>query len=89
MSVDPVIERIDLDLVPPTLHDLRSDTVRLTDALAELGVSRPFYGQPILRTLSTQTSPARMVSVPGVKASGADAWGYQGALARSRGPIAA
>ncbi len=54
VSVDPVIERIDLDLVPPTLHDLRSDTVRLTDALAELGVSRPFYGQPILRTLSTE-----------------------------------
>jgi len=54
VSVDPVIEKIDLDLVPPTLHDLRSDTVRLTDALAELGVSRPFYGQPVLRTLSTE-----------------------------------
>lgn len=54
VGVDPVVEQIDLDLVPPTLHDLRADTVRLTDALAERGVSRPFFGQPVLRTLSAE-----------------------------------
>ncbi|MBN1247589.1 MAG: DUF4445 domain-containing protein [Anaerolineae bacterium] len=49
---EPVIEIVDVEMASPTLHDLRSDTVRLTDALAEQGVSRPFYGQPVLRSLS-------------------------------------
>ncbi|MCJ7548235.1 MAG: 2Fe-2S iron-sulfur cluster-binding protein, partial [Anaerolineae bacterium] len=53
IAPDPVIEILDVDLVPPTLHDLRSDTVRLTDALADQGVDRPFFGQPVLRSLST------------------------------------
>ncbi len=52
IAPDPVIEIYDVDLVPPTLHDLRSDTVRLTDALADQGVDRPFFGQPVLRSLS-------------------------------------
>ena len=49
---DPVVETINLTLTPPTIHDLRSDTVRLTDALAEINVPRPFYSQPVLRDLS-------------------------------------
>ena len=53
IAPDPVIEILDVDLVPPTLHDLRSDTLRLTGALADQGVDRPFFGQPVLRSLST------------------------------------
>ena len=53
IAPDPVIEILDVDLAPPTLHDLRSDTVRLTDALADQGVDRPFFGQPVLRSLSS------------------------------------
>jgi uncharacterized 2Fe-2S/4Fe-4S cluster protein (DUF4445 family) len=49
---DPVIESVSVTLSPPNIHDLRSDTVRLTDALAELDMSRPFYSQPVLRELS-------------------------------------
>ncbi len=54
ITPEPVIEVVDVELVPPTLQDLRADTVRLTDALAEGGISRPFFGQPVLRSLSTQ-----------------------------------
>ncbi len=49
---DPVVETVIVTLTPPTIHDLRSDTVRLTDALAEINVPRPFYDQPVLRELS-------------------------------------
>jgi len=49
-----IVATVDVDLVPPTLQDLRSDTVRLTDALADQGVKRPFFGQPVLRSLSSQ-----------------------------------
>ena len=49
---NPVIESVKVALSPPTIHDLRSDTVRLTDAMAELNLPRPFYSQPVLRDLS-------------------------------------
>jgi uncharacterized 2Fe-2S/4Fe-4S cluster protein (DUF4445 family) len=52
VAPDPVVDLVEVDLAPPTLHDLRADTVRLTDALAEQGVGRPFFGQPVLRALS-------------------------------------
>lgn len=52
IELDPVVESINVTLTPPTIHDLRSDTVRLTDALAELNVLRPYYAQPVLRDLS-------------------------------------
>lgn len=54
ITPEPVIEILDVDLTPPTLHDLRSDTVRLTAALQDQGVPRPFFGQPVLRSLSTE-----------------------------------
>ncbi len=54
ITPEPVIEVVDVELVPPKLQDLRADTVRLTDALAERGMSRPFFGQPVLRSLSTK-----------------------------------
>ncbi len=52
ISLEPVIEVVDVTLPPPRLDDLRADTVRLTDGLTGHGVPRPFYGQPVLRTLS-------------------------------------
>lgn len=52
VAVDPVVKPVDVTVVPATLHDLRSDTVRLTDALAEQDVPRPFFDQPVLRDLS-------------------------------------
>ncbi|MGC9467833.1 MAG: ASKHA domain-containing protein [Anaerolineae bacterium] len=52
VAPEPEIEVVDVVLDPPTLHDLRADTVRLTDALADQGVARPFFGQPALRCLS-------------------------------------
>ncbi len=54
LTPDPVIDVVDIELTPPTLHDLRADTVRLTDALAAMEISRPFFGQPVLRSLGTQ-----------------------------------
>ncbi len=52
VAVDPVVQPVDVTVVQATLHDLRSDTVRLTDALAEQDIPRPFFGQPVLRDLS-------------------------------------
>jgi uncharacterized 2Fe-2S/4Fe-4S cluster protein (DUF4445 family) len=52
VAVDPVVESVNLAVSVPVLHDLRSDTVRLTDALAELHIPRPFFDQPVLRDLS-------------------------------------
>ncbi len=54
VAVDPVIDLVDVALAEPTLDDLRSDTVRLTDALAEEGRPRAFFGQPVLRVLSEE-----------------------------------
>lgn len=49
---DPVARPVDVVLSPPHLRDLRADTVRLRDALAQQGVPRPFFSQPVLRDLS-------------------------------------
>jgi uncharacterized 2Fe-2S/4Fe-4S cluster protein (DUF4445 family) len=54
VAPDPLIETVNVTLDPPTLQDLRSDTVRLTDALTARGLSRPFYGQPVLSHLSEE-----------------------------------
>ena len=52
ITVDPVVKPVDVTVSVPVLHDLRSDTVRLTDALAEQHIPRPFFDQPVLRDLS-------------------------------------
>jgi len=65
VAPDPVITPVDVTVPSPRLAppedgsnappaDLRADTVRLADALAEQGIARPFFGQPVLRDLSTQ-----------------------------------
>jgi uncharacterized 2Fe-2S/4Fe-4S cluster protein (DUF4445 family) len=52
VAPDPVVTPVDLRVAPPTLHDLRADTVRLRDAISERGMRRVFFGQPVLRGLS-------------------------------------
>jgi len=52
VAVDPVVKPVDVTVSAPVLHDLRSDTVRLTDALTEQHIPRPFFDQPVLRDLS-------------------------------------
>jgi len=54
VAVDPVVQPVDVTVVPATLHDLRADTIRLTDALAEQDIPRPFFDQPVLRDLSAK-----------------------------------
>ena len=52
VPLDPVVVPVDVTVTPPTLEDLRADTVRLTDTIRALGLRRPFFGQPVLRDLS-------------------------------------
>lgn len=52
IEIEPVVESVTVVLTPPTIDDLRSDTVRLTESMADLHVARPFYSQPVLRDLS-------------------------------------
>ena len=54
VAVDPVVQPVDVTVVPATFDDLRSDTVRLTGALAEQNIPRPFFDQPVLRDLSAK-----------------------------------
>ncbi|MFP4395861.1 MAG: ASKHA domain-containing protein [Anaerolineales bacterium] len=65
IAPDPVIMPATVTVPPPRLArpedgpdappaDLRADTVRLAAALAEKDIPRPFFGQPVLRELSTQ-----------------------------------
>ena len=54
VAVDPVVKPVDVIVAASTLHDLRSDTVRLTGALAEQNIPRPFFDQPVLRDLSAK-----------------------------------
>lgn len=48
---DPAILPVDLRLEPPTLHDLRSDTARLRDALGAQGIGALQVPLPVLRDM--------------------------------------
>jgi uncharacterized 2Fe-2S/4Fe-4S cluster protein (DUF4445 family) len=52
VKFDPLVQPVDLQLTPPTLHDLRSDTVRIRDALAEQGYDAVRFGLPLLGDLA-------------------------------------
>ena len=58
IDVDPSIAAFDVELSPPTLEDLRADTLRLTDALNDARGTRPVFAQPVLSDLSTQLREA-------------------------------
>ncbi len=49
-AVDPIVQQVDITVEPPTLHDLRADTVRLLDALGSPDEIR--FALPVLQTLS-------------------------------------
>ncbi|MBN1875647.1 MAG: DUF4445 domain-containing protein [Anaerolineae bacterium] len=52
IALDPIVIPVDVTLTTPTLDDLRADTVRLADALAEQNIPRPYFDQPVLSDLS-------------------------------------
>jgi uncharacterized 2Fe-2S/4Fe-4S cluster protein (DUF4445 family) len=53
VALQPMVSAIDLHLEPPALHDLRADTARLKDALADQrGEISPFFNHALLKTLS-------------------------------------
>lgn len=52
VALDPVIEMVDLKIDPPSLNDLRADTTRVNDALAEQGLKPAKIPLPLLTRLS-------------------------------------
>ncbi len=54
VELDPLTKHVDLEIDPPTLHDLRSDVTRLLTALDEQGYKADRIPLPVLVTLSHQ-----------------------------------
>jgi uncharacterized 2Fe-2S/4Fe-4S cluster protein (DUF4445 family) len=54
VELDPPVIPLDIDVDLPTLHDLRADTARIGDAMAEKGRSAPAFPLIVLRDLSMQ-----------------------------------
>ncbi|HHS98250.1 MAG TPA: DUF4445 domain-containing protein [Chloroflexi bacterium] len=52
VPLDPMVEPVDLEIVPPDLHDLRADDLRVEAALAEEGVSPVSISPPVLASIS-------------------------------------
>lgn len=52
VKLDPLVRPVDVQLARPALHDLRSDTVRVRDALREVGCDAVRFGLPLLRDLA-------------------------------------
>ncbi len=52
IELDPVIQRLDLQLEPATLEDLRADDIRLKSAVENAGMMQPEIRMPVLRDLS-------------------------------------
>jgi uncharacterized 2Fe-2S/4Fe-4S cluster protein (DUF4445 family) len=48
----PIVKVVDLELSPPELEDLRADTDRVKDALAENGISEASIELPVMVTIS-------------------------------------
>jgi uncharacterized 2Fe-2S/4Fe-4S cluster protein (DUF4445 family) len=49
VAVDPAVVKVEVEIAPPTIHDLRADATRLLD---ELEPDRPAIGLPLLAELS-------------------------------------
>lgn len=54
IELDPVIQRLDLQLEPATLEDLRADDIRLKSMVESAGMVRPEIRMPVMRDLSEQ-----------------------------------
>jgi uncharacterized 2Fe-2S/4Fe-4S cluster protein (DUF4445 family) len=59
VTINPSVRPVDLELAPPSLHDLRSDTTRLRAALTEEGHASVRFGMPVLADLSSQLRATR------------------------------
>jgi uncharacterized 2Fe-2S/4Fe-4S cluster protein (DUF4445 family) len=56
----PVVQAYDLDIDPPSLHDLRADTSRMNDALRAAGLdTSPTYNQGLLKDISPRLRDLR------------------------------
>ncbi|MFO7623945.1 MAG: ASKHA domain-containing protein [Anaerolineales bacterium] len=52
VPVDPVVTALDVKIVPPTMHDLRSDLTRLKEAVQVQGLAQPRLDLIVLTDLS-------------------------------------
>jgi len=59
IALDPVVTPIDIEISPPSLDDLRADSIRLKDALQELGIASPVIELLVLGELSNQLREQR------------------------------
>lgn len=59
IALDPVVTPIDIEISPPSLDDLRADSIRLKDALQELGIASPVIDLLVLGELSNQLREQR------------------------------
>jgi uncharacterized 2Fe-2S/4Fe-4S cluster protein (DUF4445 family) len=54
LEIDPAVSFLDVQIDPPTLHDLRADAERLNDAVLAAGGQRLQFSLPVLTSFSTQ-----------------------------------
>jgi len=54
ISLDPIVLPCDVELSPPSLDDLRADTVRVSDGLRAGGEAPSTFGLPVLHDLSSR-----------------------------------
>lgn len=52
IPLDPLVKAVDIELAPPSLSDLDSDTERLRKSLAEAGIRQAFIDFPLLNICS-------------------------------------
>jgi len=52
IELEPAIKTIDIELEPPTLHDLRADTNRINDTLTAMGYTPVKFSQTVLLNIS-------------------------------------
>lgn len=54
LELDPAVSPLDVQIDPPTLHDLRGDAERLNDAVVAANGPRLQFSLPVLTSFSTQ-----------------------------------
>jgi uncharacterized 2Fe-2S/4Fe-4S cluster protein (DUF4445 family) len=51
---NPAVIAVDLEIVPPSLHDLRSDSERMVNALRAAGFDQPRISRPVMASASSR-----------------------------------
>ena len=54
LALDPAVKALDVQMDPPTLHDLRADAERLNDAVQKMGLRPLEISLPVLASSSSQ-----------------------------------